>query len=808
MTSRQSAFLLIALLFGAILLPEWAAAAGKPAFIPPLSAYPSSSRLIVKLRPAKPPKTRSALQTIQHAEHQFSAQEMERLQTASGLQMSDLRATVDGAHVLNLGIKPAPSALAHALDAIRALPEVEYVEEDSLETLQAVPSDTNYSLLWGMQPVSAVAGTSSGYTGNYGADFETAWNTSTGTGVVVAIIDSGITAHPDIVGTGGTVYPVATGNLASPGYDFISDCRIRGTTSAGGCAAGTSDSAATVAPRPGALDTGGYIDSTDIASNPTLFGTTIKSSSWHGTHVAGTIAALGNNAVGVIGGAYGAKILPVRALGKGGLGYSSDISEAILWAAGVHPTISNPNPAKVINMSLGSIASCSTTRQSAINSAVSAGAVVVVAAGNDNKDVATSISANCANVISVAAVARDGSRASYSNFTSPFSSSPRAEVTLAAQGGQNSTWAPTFDLGIYSAIDTGTTVPAGSGYGYKQGTSMATPHVSAAVALMLARNANLTPVQVKAILSSSTSHTAFPSFVSGWSTWDCSAKQNCGAGILNANLAVKNSLTALTATAGDFDFGTTPVNDTVANRTVTLKNNSGASVTVTTSTLSGIHASAFTQVSNTCDGSTIPAGASCQITFGYTSSQVISRFATLTINTASTPAAFLALKATSGEGLKVASNTVSGPTVAPSASATLDLTYTNPNSVAVTPSGFVIFNQSNATISEASNGCNNIALAAGASCTVSLNITGQTSGSYSGQVRMGLTNTAVPPVTIYLNGTVSSASVTNAGSSSGGGGGGGGCSIMPAGTDSDFSLVFALLSLLGYALFRRRHSRE
>jgi serine protease len=798
MTSRQSVILLTCLLFGVAFLPEWAAAAGKSAFIPPLSAQPSSNRLIVKLRSNKAPAIQNAMGVLPPAEHRFTAQLMERMQTSTGIPMNDLRTTVNGAHVLQLNGKPAQSVIEQAADAIRALPEVEYVEEDKLERIQAVPNDSNYNLLWGLQPVSAVAGTSTGFVGNFGSDFETAWNTSTGTNVVVAVVDSGITAHPDIVGAGGTVSP-ATGNLASPGYDFISDCRMRGSTSTGGCAASTSDAAAIVSPSPVALDTGDYIDSSDIAANSSVFGTTVSSSSWHGTHVAGTIAALANNATGVVGGAYDAKILPVRALGKSG-GYSSDISEAILWAAGVHPTIDNPTPAKIINLSLGSIDSCNTTRQSAINAAVAAGSVVIVSTGNENTDVATSTSANCSNVISVAAISRDGSRASYSNFTSPFSSSPRVEVTLSAPGGDATL--PSFDSGIFSTVDIGTTISTGAGYAYAQGTSMAAPHVSAAVALMLARNPNLTPVEVKAILSSPAANTAFPSFISGWSTWDCSFMQNCGAGILNANLAVQNSTPPLTVTAGDFNFGTTPVNDTVANRTVTLTNNSGAPITVTTSSQSGIHAFAFTSVANTCDGSTLAAGASCQITFGYTSSQVISRFATLTVNTATTPAAILAMSATSGQGLKVASNAVTGPTVAPSTSATLSLTYTNPNSVTVTPSGFVIFNQNNATISAVSNGCNNIALAAGASCSVMLNITGRTTGSYSAQVRMGLTNTVVPPITIYLNGTVSSASAANSGSSSGGGG----CAIMPVGTAPDFSLVFALLLGSGYAFFRRRRS--
>jgi serine protease len=396
--------------------------------------------------------------------------------------------------------------------------------------------------------------------------------------VVVAVVDTGITPSYDIVGPNGLVQAGMGSNLISVGYDFISDCRVRGS-----CAATILSANAIVAPSPNATDLGNFVSAQDIIDNPTLFpGPNPSNSTWHGTHVAGTIAAIANNNRGVVGGAYGAKILPVRVLGKGG-GFTSNICDGILWAAGVHPTIPNPNPAKVINMSMGGTGSCSVTEQSAINAAVAAGAVIVVAAGNANVDVANHSPANCQNVISVAAIGRDGSRASYSNFSSPASNVTNpSTITLAAPGGDISRYDynAAFDFGIISAVNAGTTTmkPSASGgsvYNFKQGTSMATPLVSAAVALMLSKDPTLTPAQVKSILSAPSSLTAFPSF--GASSYpaqnnmDCTVGNNCGTGILNAKLALQNTPSNASGGGGS----TTPTTTTTANRPTAKAPSSG-----------------------------------------------------------------------------------------------------------------------------------------------------------------------------------------------------------------------------------------
>jgi serine protease len=278
-----------------------------------------------------------------------------------------------------------------------------------------------------------------------------------------------------------------------------------------------------------------------------------SNSSWHGTHVAGTIAALTNNGSGVAGVAFGAKIVPVRVLGKCG-GYTSDIADGIVWASG--GTVSGvPNiaaRAQVINMSLGGGGACDTTTQNAINGARSRGTVVVVAAGNEAQNASNSSPANCSGVITVAATNRSGGRASYSNYGTI--------VDVAAPGGDSG-------AAILSTLNAGTKAPGADSYAGYMGTSMATPHVAGVVALMLAKNAALTPDDVEARLKSSAR--AFPASCSG-----------CGAGIVNASAAVD------AATGGGTTAGPT-VSEAESNNTLATAN----SVTTTGTTVNGTMAS-------------------------------------------------------------------------------------------------------------------------------------------------------------------------------------------------------------------------
>ncbi len=369
---------------------------------------------------------------------------------------------------------------------LKSQPEVEYVEPDYILTKMDVPApvtpnDAYFSYQWPL--FDAISGIRA----------DQAWGYTTGSGSVVAVVDTGVLPHADLLP-----------NLL-PGYDMINDS-VTANDGNGRDADAT--------------DTGDYLLAGECGS------TTAINSSWHGTHVAGTIAAVGNNAAGVAGVAFGAKVMPLRVLGKCG-GYTSDIADAITWAAGgtVTGAPANPTPARVINMSLGGASSCGTTLQTAINTARSKNTVVVVAAGNSNTDASKFSPANCGGVISVAATGRNGGKAYYSNYGST--------VDLAAPGGSMNSGVAAD--GILSTLNTGTQQALADTYAYYQGTSMATPHIAGVAALMLSANPKLTPDQVESLLKSTAR--AFPQTCSG-----------CGTGIVDANAAVQAALSRTTTT--------------------------------------------------------------------------------------------------------------------------------------------------------------------------------------------------------------------------------------------------------------------
>ncbi|AIS01152.1 S8 family peptidase [Streptomyces glaucescens] len=399
-----------------------------------------------------------------------------------------------GAALVDLGEDLTKADVADVIAEYQADPQVAYVVPDRLNKPQADPNDTDYAKQWDLFEATA------------GMNVPGAWNTTTGTGVTVAVIDTGYVAHSDLA-------PNIVG-----GYDFIADTAV--AVDGNGRDSDPSD--------PGDWYAAGECGAGVPASN----------SSWHGTHVAGTIAAATNNAKGMAGIAYGAKISPLRVLGKCG-GYDSDIIDAITWASGgtVSGVPANTNVAKVINMSLGGDGACTSATQNAINAAVGRGTTVVVASGNDNENVANHSPGNCSNVISVAATSRTGAKASYSNYGSL--------IDISAPGGQTSTGTAN---GIYSTLNSGTKTPSAESYAYYQGTSMATPHVAGLAALMKAANPALTPAQIESAIKANAR--PLPGACSG----------GCGAGLADATKTVQAVSGSGGSTGGTTFTSTTAVN--------------------------------------------------------------------------------------------------------------------------------------------------------------------------------------------------------------------------------------------------------
>ncbi|MHB9854316.1 S8 family peptidase [Streptomyces krungchingensis] len=378
-----------------------------------------------------------------------------------------------GAALVDIGAEPDKADVADVIAQYRADPQVAYVVPDRLNKPQADPNDTEYAKQWDLFEATA------------GMRVPGAWTTSTGSGVTVAVIDTGYVAHSDVAA-----------NIVG-GYDFISDPAV--SVDGDGRDSNPAD--------PGDW----------YATDECGAGTGSSGSSWHGTHVAGTIAAVTGNGKGIAGVAYHAKVSPLRVLGKCG-GYDSDIIDAITWASGgtVSGVPANGNVAKVINMSLGGPGACTSATQSAINAAVSRGTTVVVAAGNDNDNASKYSPASCSNVITVAATGRTGSRASYSNYGSV--------VDIAAPGGEMSTGTAN---GILSTLNSGTKTPSTESYAYYQGTSMATPHIVGLVALMKSAAPALTPAQIETAVKANAR--ALPGTCSG----------GCGAGLADAAKTVQ-----------------------------------------------------------------------------------------------------------------------------------------------------------------------------------------------------------------------------------------------------------------------------
>lgn len=237
-----------------------------------------------------------------------------------------------------------------------------------------------------------------------------------------------------------------------------------------------------------------FVDGDTDASDPgqSTQGTYI----FHGTHVAGTIGAAGNDGQGVTGVAWDVSIMPIRVLGENGSGTFDDIINGIRYAAGLSNSSGRvpAQRAQVMNLSLGGLGTCPAPMQDAIAAARAQGTVVVAAAGNSNTST-PSTPASCDGAISVSAIDALRQRAPYSNYGDT--------VDVAAPGGNVGADrdGDGYPDGVYSTHASRSGTNYGSTHTHLQGTSMASPHVAGVVALMMSVKPNLTPAEVDTLLA-------------------------------------------------------------------------------------------------------------------------------------------------------------------------------------------------------------------------------------------------------------------------------------------------------------------
>lgn len=371
---------------------------------------------------------------------------MEQLHKAAQVPLGFHRAMSMDAFVFRFTTPLTWEEAEAVIERLRTLPSIDFIEADVRVQVNMIPNDPYfYDYQWSLAPPEYYPG---------GINAVDAWDITTGSSAtVVAVIDTGIT-NASSFGIGRVL----------PGYDFISDFFM--ANDGNGRDADPSD--------PGDWRMTGECPGSSYMAQP---------SSWHGTHVAGTIAAPGNNASGIAGINWRTRILPVRVLGKCG-GIPSDIVDGMLWAAGlpVPGVPNNSNPARVINMSLGGRLPTGCTNsiyQEAINKIKSTNSLIVVAAGNDDTEAATHVPASCDGVMTVGAVDHLGYRASYSNYSFNY------RVMISAPGGDQVYYGASF-YGILSTYNTGVTTSGSVTFKQLSGTSMAAPHVAGVASLAMA----------------------------------------------------------------------------------------------------------------------------------------------------------------------------------------------------------------------------------------------------------------------------------------------------------------------------------
>jgi serine protease len=378
-------------------------------------------------------------------------------------------------------------------DVAAVVPNVRVQRQQATE-----PNDPLFAQQWHLQAPTTFASA---------LNLPAAWGQFTGAGVaqVVAVVDGGVRYdHPDLAGH------------LLPGYDFVSE--VDYANDGDGRDADASDP-------------GDWVSRAETRT-AAFAGCDASNSSWHGTAIAGQIAAASQNGLGVAGVHWGAQVLPVRVAGKCGA-LLSDLLDGLRWAGGlpVSGAPVNPTPARVINLSYGGSGACDSVYQQTVDDLAAAGVVMVVAAGNSAEPLTRP--ADCRGVLAVGAVRGDGAKTSYSSYG--------PNVALAVPGGSGVSGP---DGGLLTTLNSGTTVPVSSTYGSLVGTSFAAPLVAGTAALMLGVQPGLTPAELIRLLGQSVRpHTAQATLpacsASALTQGVCNCTtDSCGRGLLDAGLAV------------------------------------------------------------------------------------------------------------------------------------------------------------------------------------------------------------------------------------------------------------------------------
>ena len=424
------------------------------------------------------------------------------------------------------GLRGTGLSSARLAAKLSAMADVEWAVPDQRRTLSALPNDplladaqatvTPAVGQWYLRAPTSTVVSAINATG--------AWDTTEGSATItVATLDTGVLFdHPDLAGK------------LHPGYDFVQNTAT-------------------------AIDGSGRdADPTDPGDHTSAgecgVGRVAQTSSWHGTQVAGLIGAATDNGLGMAGVGRRVMVLPVRVLGLCG-GFDSDIIAAMRWSAGLTAevgvgmsvTVVNAHPARVINMSLGSMDSCAASYRDAIAELQAANVAVVVAAGNQN-GLAVNTPANCPGVIAVAGLRHTGTKVGYSSLG--------PEVAVAAPAGNCVNLVGTCLYPLVTTTNAGGT-SAGAhifsdGSNASLGTSFSAPLVAGTIGLMLSVNPALSPAQLKAALQATArpfpDAGAAPDVVAchaatGVDQLECyCTTSTCGAGMLSAQGAVTQAL--------------------------------------------------------------------------------------------------------------------------------------------------------------------------------------------------------------------------------------------------------------------------